>query len=80
MDSNPFAGSYYNPPQYQNAPDPGAKGAYNATGCSGKQDPTIWLGYWPSPKIDIHWEKETLDGLNKCLSDGWKDYRGLCFD
>jgi hypothetical protein len=54
--------------------DPLARGAYNATGCSGVLDPSPWTGFWPKPVIKLHWEPATLRGLNECLSFGWRDF------
>ncbi len=79
MDSNPNVPSQYNPDP--NQADPGARGAYNAAGppyCIGTSDPSFWLGYWPSPRINLHWESGTLQGLNSCLSAGWHYLGNFC--
>jgi hypothetical protein len=71
--------------------DPNAKGAYNAGGRDASDDPSPWLGYWPSPKINLHWEAPAaIHGLQGCLNRGWRnaspgscskdsDLRGSCF-
>jgi hypothetical protein len=76
MDADPLNPSVQNPNPEQLDPD--ARGAFNATGCSGSLDPSPWTGYWPSPKIDLHWERPALDALGQCLSNGWHNYQGSC--
>jgi len=62
------------------AQDAEARGAINATGCSGSSDPSPWTGFWPNPIIGLHWEPSTLLGLSRCLSRGWRDFHGSsCF-
>jgi hypothetical protein len=56
--------------------DLAARGTINATGCNGKTDPSPWTGYWPSPRIDLHWEPVTLDALTQCLSGGFRAFNG----
>ena len=55
--------------------DPGARGTFNATGCSRAPppagDPSPWLGYWPSPVIMLHWEAPSLTALGQALGGGW---------
>ena len=53
------------------ADDPNARGAYNAGSCSGITDPSPWLGFWPNPKIELHWEQPAFDALSQCLAGGW---------
>jgi hypothetical protein len=53
--------------------DANARGAYNAGGCTASVDPSPWLGYWPSPKLGLHWETPALQGLDSCLNRGWRD-------
>ena len=53
--------------------DPSARGTINATGCNGRTDPSPWTGYWPAPKILLHWEQPTLDALGRCLGKGWRN-------
>jgi len=81
MDSLPKDPSTSNP--YPSQPDSDARGAYNAGGFSGKDDPSFWIGYWPNPRIDLHWENTPITsgpnagtpnavvGLENCLRDGW---------
>jgi hypothetical protein len=57
--------------------DPDARGAFNATGCNGRTDPSIWTGYWPNPYIKLHWEQPALNALGQCLNGG---YRRFGFD
>jgi len=75
MDSNPVSPGEFNPDP--NNADPGARGTYNATGCSANSDPSPWTGYWPNPKIDLHWEKPALDALG-CLGNKWRNFSGYC--
>jgi len=75
MDSNPLAPGDANPDP--NVPDPDARGTINATGCSGKTDPSPWTGYWPSPVIPLHWEAPASKALG-CLGGEWKDFYGAC--
>ncbi len=51
-----------------------ARGTYNATGCLASTDPSPWIGFWPTPIIKLHWEPQTLRGLNACLNAGWRDF------
>lgn len=56
--------------------DPAAKGAYNAGQSTSEFDTSIWTGYWPNPKIFLHWEAPAFVGLNNCLNlnnHGWQD-------
>jgi len=52
--------------------DPAARGAFNATGCNARVDPSPYTGYWPSPRILLHWEQSALDALGQCLGRGWR--------
>jgi len=54
--------------------DPDARGTFNATGCDGLTDPSPWTGYWPDPKILLHWEPPALNALGQCLNGGWRDF------
>jgi hypothetical protein len=73
MDSNPSIATGSNPDPTQ--ADPNARGTYNAGGFSGKEDPSFWIGYWPNPKIGLHWENTPTNnnqpnasiGLDHCL-------------
>jgi hypothetical protein len=62
--------------------DTNARGTFNATGCYAPTDPSPWTGYWPTPKIDLHWEDNgppfptALEGLGQCLGSGWRDFGG----
>jgi hypothetical protein len=56
--------------------DLNARGTFNATGCNGLADPSPWTGYWPSPKIDLHWEAPTLNALGQCFGKGWINFNG----
>jgi len=55
--------------------DPGALATYNhGHVCSGTFDPSFWIGYYPSPRINLHWEApEPFQSLTKCLNYGWRD-------
>jgi len=76
MDSDPNSKSRYNPDP--TVPDPNARGAYNAGGCDGSMDQSFWLGYWPSPKIDLYWEDAADKGLHGCLKTGWRQLGSFC--
>jgi len=59
--------------------DENAKGTFNATGCSGVRDPSPWTGYWPDPRILLHWQQPALDALGRCLGGGWRVFgSGAC--
>jgi hypothetical protein len=84
MDSSPSTATSSNPDP--TVPDPNARGAYNASGYSGRADPSFWIGYWPIPKIDLHWENtpspdgspNSLRGLENCLRSGWYITPAIC--
>lgn len=56
--------------------DENAKGTFNATGCSGVRDPSPWTGYWPDPRILLHWQQPALEVLGRCLGGGWRNSGG----
>jgi len=56
--------------------DPAARGTFNATGCNASTDPSPWTDYWPTPRINMHWEPPALQALSQCLSKGWSDFHG----
>jgi len=56
--------------------DENAKGTFNATGCSGVRDPSPWTGYWPDPRILLHWQQPALEALGRCLGGGWRFFGG----
>ena len=59
--------------------DENAKGTFNATGCSGERDPSPWTGYWPDPRILLHWQQPALEALGRCLGGGWRAFgSGAC--
>lgn len=84
MDSSPTVATNSNPDNTQ--PDPNARGTYNAGGSLPAEDPSFWLGYWPNPKIILHWENtpvpdgspNSLVGLENCLRDGWYVTQVFC--
>lgn len=85
MDSSPLSPSNFNP--IPTEADANARGAWNAGGFSGKSDPSFWIGYWPSPKIALHWENtanpdgspNALVGLETCLATGWYVTSASCW-
>jgi len=52
--------------------DLAARGAFNAGVCNGSRDPSPYTGYWPQPRILLHWEQPSLVALGQCLSRGWR--------
>jgi len=54
--------------------DPEARATYNAGRCSAAADPSPWKGFWPNPKIYLHWEAPALRPLNKCLNLGFREF------
>jgi len=83
MDSDPLALSIHNPDP--TIPDPDARGTYNAGGGLGTDDTSPWVGYWPNPRIGLHWEN-VPDGnnpsaeqdLENCLRTGWYKTQDYC--
>ena len=77
MDSNPLQPSNFNP--ISSEPDLNARGTWNDGAFDGKNDPALFIGYWPDPKIPMHWENtpnpdgsvSALTGLETCLATGW---------
>ena len=58
--------------------DVNARGTFNAEGCNGRTDPSPWTGFWPTPRIPLHWEQPALDALRQCLGGGWRNFGQSC--